>query len=314
MFNSHFEVKYEAKALVRLFGSWQILEKLAYQAFKECRFEDAKKDALRLSRGMTYKAALANTGTGGGKSVIIADPKTDKSPALLQAFAEAVHTLGGTYYCAEDVGCSEDDVDHMYKFTPYVVGHSGKAGEGTGDPSRFTAWGVFVSLKATAKKLWGSDCLKGKTFALQGLGAVGFKILEHLFWSGAKIVVTDVNQALIAKAKHDYGVTAVSPDEIYSVPCDIFVPCAMGGILNSKTIPQLNCKAVCGGSNNQLLTEQDGFELAKRDILYAPDYLVNSGGIINCAFDVYKDQFNLANILEKTTAVYDQLLKVFEHS
>ncbi|MFN0065304.1 MAG: Glu/Leu/Phe/Val dehydrogenase dimerization domain-containing protein [Chlamydiales bacterium] len=277
------------------------------RAYAYKSFDDALEDVLRLSEGMTYKAAIAESGTGGGKSVLIMDSHKPKSPALLEAFAEAVNYFEGTYICAEDIGMSVADLAMINKNTKYAVGLP----TSSGNPARFTAWGGFRGVQATCYKLFGSPSVSGRTFAIQGLGAVGMEIAGHLFWGGARLIVTDINQAVVDKAVRDFGAIAVSPEAIFGVECDVLVPCAMGGILNCETIPLLRCKAVAGLANNQLLTAEDGDALYKREILYAPDYVINAGGLLNVAVEIRNEGYNAIVARQSVDRIYDLIVSIF---
>lgn len=272
-------------------------------------FEAALNDVLRLSMGMTYKSAAAKTGWGGGKSVIIADPATEKTEDLLMAFGEAVSLLEGRYIAAEDVGCGTEDVKIINRTTPYVVGLPHE--KSSGNPSPYTAWGVFCGIEAAMQKIFGDTSVKNKVVAIQGTGSVGEALAEFLFRRGARLVVSDIDPKRARSVAERFGARLVSPREIYSVECDVFSPCAMGGILNSETIPLLKAKAVVGAANNQLLLERDGEELAKRGILYAPDFVANSGGLINVSNELTKEGYNEQKALSKTGEIYDQLLFIF---
>lgn len=271
--------------------------------------EEALTDVLRLSKGMTYKAALSDTHTGGSKSTLILDPKIGKTKELLEAYAEGVNYLNGKHICSEDMNCTEDDLRIVKKATPHCLG---LVEDGTGDPARFTAWGVFKSIQATAFQLWGSDCLKGKKIALQGIGGVGLKLLEHLFWAGADLIVADFDQKLLEFAKHEYAVQVVSPDEILKVKCDILAPCARGGILNKEMIEDLNCKAIVGAANNQLLEDADADRIHDRGILYAPDYIANAGGLICIAAALDPEGPSSQKMLFKTNLIYNRLLEIYQ--
>lgn len=274
------------------------------------KLDDALFDVSRLAEGMTYKSALARTGFGGGKSVIIANPQEDKNEALLHAFAEAVHALEGEYICAEDVGSTASDMMIIRQITPYVAGLPVK--QGSGDPGRFTAYGVYHGLKAVAKKLWGSPSLSHKIIAIQGLGSVGSRIAEFLFWEGAHLIVSDFDRT---KAEHFaklFHADLASPEEILTVPCDIFCPCALGGVLNEKTIASLNTTAVAGAANNQLLHMKDDSEhLAARGILYAPDYVINAGGVINVSHELHADTYNAKRAMQGIAKIGDTLFDIF---
>ena len=246
--------------------------------------DDALNDVLRLAKAMTYKSAVAEDGLGGGKSVIIADPNKGKTPELLHAFAEVLDSLQGKYIAAEDVGSTISDMALIRQKTPYVAALS--TDTSSGDPSRFTAWGVFRGIQAVSKKLWHSKSLKGRKIAIEGLGNVGGKLANLLFWEGAELIVCDINEKVIHQAAHDYAAKVIAPEEFCRIECDILAPCAMGGTINSKTIPQLRCQAIAGAANNQLENPKIGQELLEKNILYAPDYIINSGGIINAAAEL----------------------------
>lgn len=279
------------------------------RAYPYASFEQALEDALRLSKGMTYKSAISQSGTAGGKSVILSDKKFPKSDKQLEAFAEAVNHLNGLYICAEDVGISVSDLGVIGNKTRYAVGMPHPLS--SGDPSPFTAFGGFMGIRAVAKTLWNTPNLKGKTFAIQGLGSVGMKLAERLFWEGAKLIVADVKPEFTKLAEKNFAATVVSKEEIFSTECDIFVPCAMGGILNSETIPSLKCKAVAGLANNQLLTDEDGFLLQKLGILYAPDFVINSGGLLNVCLELEEEGYSPFTARENIERIYDLLLEIF---
>lgn len=272
-------------------------------------FEEALTDALRLSKGMTYKSAIADSGLGGGKSVIIADPKKDKTKAMLESFGKAVEKLNGQYICAEDVGCTTDDVGIINGVTKYVVGlaHS----KSSGDPSPYTAWGTYRGIQSVLMKLFKNESVKGRRIAVQGIGAVGKRILEHLYWNGAELIISDIDPVKTTKLAYQYGAKAVSPDEILKVECDVLVPCALGGILNSKSVPTLKCKAIAGCANNQLLEDKDAERIAARGILYAPDFVINSGGLINVLCELDPHGYQSRSSLLKVNKIYDQLLTIY---
>ncbi len=249
-------------------------------------FDDALTDALRLSRGMTYKNAAAGLDLGGGKSVIIGNPATDKSPELMRAFGRFVDSLSGAYYTAEDVGTSVGDIEQAGEVTRYAVGLS-KGEYASGDPSPFTARGVFLSMQAAWETI-DPRGLSRATVAIQGLGHVGRYLAEYLHRAGAKLVVADINETATAAAAQDLGATVVAPDTIHSYAADIYAPCAMGGALTPQVIDALRARLVCGAANNQLAGEDSGARLQSRGILYAPDYVVNSGGIINVASEIFR--------------------------
>jgi leucine dehydrogenase len=244
--------------------------------------EEAIIDALRLARGMTYKNAAAGLNLGGGKAVIIGDPKKIKSEALFRAFGRFVEGLNGRYITGEDMNMTQKDAAYVNCETNYIVGLE----TGSGNPSPMTAYGVFKGMQAAVNEVYGSDDLEGKTVAIQGLGAVGRILAELLYEAGAKLIVTSRDQAKVAKAVAELGATAVEPDEIYGVECDVFSPCAIGAIINDKTIEQLKCKIIAGPANNQLAQPRHGDVLHEKGILYVPDYVINSGGVINIIDDI----------------------------
>ncbi|WP_436639230.1 Glu/Leu/Phe/Val dehydrogenase dimerization domain-containing protein [Microbaculum sp. FT89] len=241
---------------------------------------DALDDVLRLSRGMTYKNALAGLPLGGGKAVIIADPKTDKSRALFEAFGDHVDSLGGRYITAEDVGITDADMEIVAGRTPHV---RGIRATGLGDPSPFTAWGVFCAMRTAVGFALERASLAGLTVAVQGLGHVGGRVAALAHADGARLIVADIDQARVDEVVARTGATSVPVDRIHAVTADVFAPCALGGGLNETTVPQVRAGIVCGAANNQLRTLQDGASLMRRGILYAPDYLVNAGGVISIA-------------------------------
>lgn len=270
-------------------------------------------DVLRLSRGMTYKSAVANTGLGGGKSVIIGNAKTDKSEALFRAMGRFIHTLEGKYTTAEDVGIGIRELEWIRLETPYVTGLSRASGS-SGNPSPFTARGVVRGLRAVVEEKFGSSRIDGLHYAIQGLGHVGGEIARGLSILGALVTVTDANEERLAEFTSLPGVEAVPVNEIYDVECDVFVPCALGGILNDETIPRLRCQAVAGAANNQLLEDRHADELQKRGILYAPDYVINAGGIINVSVEVKESGYDERAAVEKIENIYTALKEVFETS
>lgn len=263
-------------------------------------------DALRLSRGMTYKNAVAGLNLGGGKSVIIGDNKTVSREMIFRAHGRFVDSLGGRYVTAEDVGTTVEDMDFVHMETKHVAG----IGSRSGDPSSVTAHGVFRAIQASAFQKWGSKELTGRTVAIQGLGNVGFHLARELHSAGAKLVVTDIDTGRIARAVAEFGATAVALTDIYAAKADIFAPCALGGIINDDTIPQLAVEIVSGAANNQLLEDRHGDELEARGILYAPDYVANAGGVIN----VYSELtgWSRERSLRKADEIYDTVLSVFK--
>jgi leucine dehydrogenase len=272
-------------------------------------FDLALTDALRLARGMTYKSAVSQCGWGGGKSVIIADNRS-KPETLLKAFAEAINQLKGSYICAEDLGCSPADIGVIAKYTPYAVGVPHE--KSSGDPSYYTTRGVLRGIQAACKKQLGLESLEGVSFAIQGLGSVGRKIADLLFWQGATLTVADIDGEKAREVGKLYGAKVVSPEAIYETACDVFVPCAMGAILNGQTIPLLQCKIVAGAANNQLLSEEHGAQLMKRGILYAPDFVINAGGLINVTEEAAEEGYHPARALKNVNRIYDQLMTIFD--
>ncbi len=265
-------------------------------------------DVLRLSRGMTYKAAATGINLGGGKAVIIGDPKRDKTEALMRAFGRFVDSLGGSYITAEDVGTDTRDMDHIAVETEWVTGVSPEHG-GAGDPSPVTAFGVLQGIRASAQRLWGSPALAGRSVAVQGLGSVGGYLAGYLREEGAKVFGCDIDVEAAARAA-ETGVEIVPPDQIYDVACDVFAPCALGAIVNDRTLARLRVKAVAGGANNQLEDPvRHGRELAARGILYAPDFVINAGGLIN----VYNELigYNQDRAKRMARGIFDNVLRAY---
>jgi len=278
-------------------------------------YEDSKhalNDVLRLSRGMTYKSAVVHNGLGGGKSVIIADPKKDKTKELLYAFGRVIDTLQGQYIIAEDIGTTTEDMSVIREKTKFVAALPTE--RSSGDPSRFTAWGVFKGIRAIAQTLWGKVRLKGKTVAIQGLGNVGSKLARLLFWEGAYLYISDLDEDLAHHYAVRYGAEIIPPERILEQECDILVPCALGGVFNKESIPKLRCKAIAGAANNQLLEEEDGKRLLERGILYAPDYIINSGGIINASMEFDPEGYDPKASRDKVNHIYDTMLEVLKGS
>ncbi len=269
--------------------------------------EGALVDALRLSRGMTYKNAMAGLPFGGGKSVIIGNPKTLKSEALFRAFGKFVHSISGRYVSAEDVGTSPADIAIVHKETPYVLGLEGKSG----DPSPMTAYGVYKGIKAAVKSKLGRDSLDGVKIAVQGLGHVGYYLCKHLSDEGAKLFVTDINKESIEKVVAEFKATAVDVNAIYTQDVDVYAPCALGATVNDETLPRLKCSIVAGAANNVLAEDRHGIALMNRGILYAPDYVINAGGIINVSFE---NNYSKDAAMKKTENIYNTLMNVFERA
>lgn len=273
---------------------------------------EAIHDVLRLSRGMTYKAAVAGLNLGGGKAVIIGDPSKDKSEALFRSYGRFVEGLAGRYITAEDVGIGVRDMEWVRMETKYVTGISRALG-GSGDPSSVTALGTYVGMKAAAKTVYGSDSLSGKKISIQGAGQVSMFLADLLHKEGAIIYISDLFREKAEKIARDTGAIVVDKDDIYDVDSDIFSPSALGGILNSITIPKLKCAIVAGCANNQLEEEElHGRMLIERGILYAPDYVINAGGLINVASEL--EGYNREHAHNQAERIYDTLLNIFEYS
>ncbi|MCH9612030.1 MAG: Leucine dehydrogenase [Chlamydiia bacterium] len=271
--------------------------------------KEALEDVLRLAKGMTYKSALAELGFGGGKAVVIADPNGPrKTKALLRALGQAVDQLDGAYICAEDSGCTTDDVKVINEVTPYVVGLP----DGSGDPAIFTALGTFRGIEAVASKIFPDGSLKGKRVAVQGVGAVGALVAKHLHWHGAELIVSDT---VASRAEHvalQYGAQVVAPDRILTVECDILSPCALGGAIHRGNVDFLQCRGIAGSANNQLATPDIGRRLVERGIVYAPDYVINSGGLINVRTELSPEGYQPKLALSQTNGIYDLALSVLE--
>lgn len=268
--------------------------------------EEAITDALRLARGMTYKNAVAGLNLGGGKSVIIGDNRTRNREMIFRAHGRFVNSQGGRYITAEDVGTSPGDMEFVHAETDYVAGLQGRSG----DPSPVTARGVFRGIQASARHHWGSDDLTGKRVSVQGLGHVGSYLCRELTAAGAVITVTDIDAERVKRVVDELGARGVAPDEIYGVEGDIFAPCALGGVINDRTIPQLKVEVVSGAANNQLLETRHGDELESRGILYAPDYVANAGGVINVYGELHG--WTADRALRKADEIYDTMLNVFD--
>jgi leucine dehydrogenase len=265
-------------------------------------------DALRLARGMTYKAAVAGLNLGGGKSVIIGDPKTSRREMIFRAHGRFVDSLKGRYITAEDVGTSVEDMDFVQMETEYVAGLAG----GSGDPSPVTAYGTYVGIKAGAKEKYGDDSLKGMTVAVQGLGHVGQYLCQYLSEEGAKLTVTDIDQARVKEVVKKYDAEAVAPDAIYGVKAKVFAPCALGAVVNDETLKQFKFEIIAGAANNQLAEERHGVELQKRNIVYAPDYVINAGGLINVYGEL--NGWDADRAKRKAGEIYDTLGELFKIS
>lgn len=272
--------------------------------------EEAIVDALRLARGMTYKNAAAGLNLGGGKAVIIGDPKKDKNEAKFRAFGRYIQGLSGRYITAEDVGTTVEDLDIVHEETNFVTGIS--ASGSSGNPAPVTAYGCYVGMKAAAKEAFGTDSLEGRKIAFQGAGNVAFELCRYLNEEGAEIIVTDIFKPAVERVVELFGAKAVDPKDIYGVDADIFSPCALGAIINDETIPQLKAKVIAGSANNQLKEDKHGDMIHELGIVYAPDYVLNAGGVINVADELYG--YNRERALKKVETIYQNLEKVFEIS
>lgn len=279
--------------------------------WRYAREEDAVADALRLSRGMTYKSALAELPLGGGKAVVIGNPSHDKSEAMWEAFGRAVEQLGGRYVTAEDVGTSVPDLEIVRRTTPHVAGI---AEGGAGDPSPATAFGVFMGIKAAVRHRLGASDIAGMRVAVQGLGHVGAGLTAHLAEAGAEPIVADLDPARVERVAGRFGARTVDASRIHAEAADVFAPCALGAVLNDDTIPELGAPVVAGSANNQLAEDRHGAELARRGVLYAPDYAINAGGIINVTHEStrtgrpYDRQAAFAHVAR----IHDTLTRIFE--
>ncbi|MFC7050823.1 Glu/Leu/Phe/Val dehydrogenase dimerization domain-containing protein [Emcibacter nanhaiensis] len=273
---------------------------------------DAIADVLRLSRGMSYKNAVAGLDLGGGKSVIIGNPHSDKSEEMFRAFGRMVESLGGKYIAAEDVGISVEDMETVARETSHVIGLS-EGEHASGDPSPFTAEGVFNGIRAAVKYKLGKEDMDGMTVAVQGLGHVGYYLCRFLHEAGAKLVVSDIHQPSIDRAVAEFGATVVAPAEILSVDCDVLAPCALGAVLNDDTIPTLKTAIVAGAANNQLARDEHGRMLKERGILYAPDYVINAGGIINVSAEA-RGKYDVDWVREKVSNIYNTLMTIYRRS
>ncbi|HUG41934.1 MAG TPA: Glu/Leu/Phe/Val dehydrogenase [Longimicrobiales bacterium] len=268
--------------------------------------EEAFTDALRLARGMTYKAATAGLNLGGGKAVILGDPKVKRREAIFRAHGRFVESLKGRYITAEDVGTSVEDMDYVHMETEYVTGLAGRSG----DPSPVTAYGTYRGIKACAKDRYGSDDLDGVTVAVQGVGHVGYYLCEDLAAEGAKLIVTDIDAERVRRVVDDFGAKAVAPDDIYDVDAQVFAPCALGAVVNDDTLEEFSFDIIAGAANNQLAEERHGKVLMERDILYAPDYVINAGGLINVYGEL--NGWTAERSKRKAGEIYDTLDQLFE--
>lgn len=273
---------------------------------------EALNDVLRLSRGMTFKSAITGLNLGGGKAVIIGDAKTQKTPELMLRFGEFVHSLSGRYITAEDVGMATSDMDLVRTVTPFVTGISEEKG-GAGNPSPITAYGVFMGMKAAAKYAFGSDILEDKVVYVQGIGNVGEALVENLSNEGAKVFISDINRERLEEVRDRYSVNIYEGDNIYAEEMDIYAPCALGATINNETISQLKAKVIAGAANNQLADEnKHGLILKEKGIVYAPDFLINAGGIINVYAEL--ENYGRKEIIRKTENIFNTTLEILKNA
>lgn len=270
---------------------------------------DARRDVLRLSRGMTFKASISGLNLGGGKAVIIGDPNL-KNEAFLRRFGKFVDSLKGKYVTAEDVNMKTADMEYIRMETPHVTGLPESMG-GSGDPSPVTAYGVYMGMKAAAQKVFGTDSLQSKRIAVQGIGQVGKHLVEYLSREGAELFITDLHADRVAQVAREFKATAVSQDDIYDVDCDIYAPCALGATVNDETIGRLKCSIIAGAANNQLEDEvRHGYMLMDRGVTYAPDFLINAGGLIN-VYHEFLGHYDRKRVMEQTEKIYNTCLNIF---
>ena len=270
--------------------------------------EDAIMDVLRLSRAMTYKSSAAGLPLGGGKGLVVADPRTQKTEAMFRSYGRFIESLGGRYITTEDVGATAQEMEWISYETEYVVGLSEALG-GSGNPAVVTGFGVYQAMRACAEVTWGSDSLEGRTVAIQGFGNAATSLAGHLRQAGAKLIATDISDVARKRAEAFGGVTWVEPDAIFDVACDVLAPCALGGVLNERTVPRLKCAVVCGAANNQLADATAAEQLRKQGVLYAPDFIVNAGGVINVYYELDRE-YNAEAALEKAGRIYDTMHRV----
>lgn len=275
--------------------------------------QEALTDVLRLSRGMTFKAAISGLNLGGGKAVIIGDPESLKNEALLRRFGKFVNSLNGKYITAEDVNMKTADMEFIRMETSHVTGLPESMGGG-GDPSPVTAYGVYMGMKACARKVFGKESLEGRTVAVQGVGQVGMHLVEHLVREKANVLVTDLYAEKVKRIAREFSVTAVGQDEIFDVDCDIYAPCALGGTVNDETIGRLKCSIIAGAANNQLKNElRHGYMLMDRSITFAPDFLINAGGLMN-VYHEYLGHYNRNRVMEQAEKIYDTCLNILTYA
>ena len=274
---------------------------------------DALVDVLRLAKGMAYKHAVCGNDLGGGKAVIIGDPRTARTDDLLRAYGRFVDRLGGRYLTAEDVGTTQADMDLIRTVTPHVTGISESQG-GSGDPSPATAWGVYNALLAVAEELWGEPSLVGRHVTIAGTGKVGTDLARRLAAAGCRLTLADVREDVVVPLADELGADLAAPDRVHAVECDVLSPCALGATLNERTIPELQCVAVCGCANNQLATDEDGDRLADAGVLYAPDYVANAGGVINIADELDPNGYDRERAYARVATIHDTVRRVFQRA
>ncbi|MBJ7881228.1 Glu/Leu/Phe/Val family dehydrogenase [Gelidibacter salicanalis] len=272
---------------------------------------EALNDVLRLSRGMTFKSAITGLNLGGGKAVIIGDAKTQKTPELMRKFGEFVHSLSGKYITAEDVGMTTEDMDTVREVTPYVTGISESKG-GSGNPSPITAYGVFMGMKAAAKYKFGSDVLAGKSVFVQGIGNVGEALVGYLVKEGAKVTITDLSEERLHTVSNKYGVAIYKGNDLYNEAMDIYAPCALGATINDETINKIKAQVIAGAANNQLAEDRHGVMLQEKGIVYAPDFLINAGGIINVYAEL--ENYDKQEIIRRTENIYNTTLEILKRA
>ena len=275
--------------------------------------DEAVEDVLRLSKAMSYKNAAAGLDLGGGKAVIIGDPAAIKTDDLMRAYGRFVHGLNGRYLTAEDVGTTQHDMDVIREVTPHVTGVNPDNG-GSGDPSPATALGVFEAMRAVAVHLWGDASLAGRRVTVSGVGKVGSDLCRHLAAADAKIAVADVNEGAVAGLVNELGVDVVPVDGAHATDCDIFSPCALGAALNATTILELRCAAVVGAANNQLATPEDAERLRQAGVTYAPDFIVNAGGVINIAEELHEQRYDRERALQNVRRIHGTTLSVLRRA
>lgn len=275
--------------------------------------EDALADVLRLSRAMSYKNAAAGLDLGGGKAVIMGDPRTDKTDDLFRAYGRFVDSLQGAYITTEDVGTTVADMEIIRTQTRHVTGFAIEHG-GSGDPSEATGWGVFSAMRTLARRLWSAPTLEGKRIAIKGVGKVGTYLAGHVAADGAKLIVADIYPEAAQRIADAYGASIVGPDEIHATPCDIYAPCALAGEVNVRTIAEMRCTAVCGCANNQLDTPQDAERIAERGVVYAPDFIVNAGGVINISHELVAGGYDKTAAMEHTWRIGSTLERVLDEA